>query len=305
MLLERGEQVIVFGRSRAKMEGLIQNKTHVDNLIMISGDVTDTDSVNECISVNRPDIVIHTAAITGIKTCLDNPKESFNVNVYGTYNVAKACAKMGSRLIFTSSREVYGETVGDYTPENAPTLPNNLYGITKLLGEKIITCAKEKNNLNYTILRFTNVYGFGGDKYGVQVLIRKTLAGNALQILGGEQIMNFVHVEDVASSVLTCLYSDSSIGKTFNVGSDDTVSVNYLVRKIIQLIGQGNTIEQKAGRETETLRFKPDLTEISGTLGWKPQIRLDEGLLRTIEAYKKVEDAKLLNMNYPLLRQAP
>jgi NAD(P)-dependent dehydrogenase (short-subunit alcohol dehydrogenase family) len=134
-LLNRGEEVVIFNRLNNKTKTYIEKNYTTKNLTVINGDITDADSTIESISIHCPDVVIHLAAITGIKNCLDNPKESFNVNVYGTFNVVRACVKTGSRLIFASSREVYGETIGSATAEDDPTLPNNIYGITKLLGE--------------------------------------------------------------------------------------------------------------------------------------------------------------------------
>jgi UDP-glucose 4-epimerase len=288
-LLARGDQVVSYGKLKETATYSVDNDFSTANLVIINGDITDVDAVIKSASINRPDVVVHTAAITGIKTCLDNPKESFNVNVYGTFNVVEACIKTGSRLVFISSREVYGETVGDATVENSMTLPNNLYGITKLLGENIIINSQRKHNLNCSILRFTNIYGPGGDKYGIQILIRKALAGEKIQILGGEQTMNLIHVEDVVRSILACIDDKRSIGQIFNVGSYDNISVNHIVRKIVQTVGKGNPIEQKPCRETETFYFKPDISKISAILGWTPRISLNDGLLSTIEWYQKSE----------------
>jgi nucleoside-diphosphate-sugar epimerase len=251
--------------------------------------VTDVDEIIKSLSINCPDVVVHTAAITGIKTCQDNPGESFNVNVYGTFNVAKACLKTGSRLIFISSREIYGETVGQATAENSVTLPNNVYGITKLLGENILVNFEKKHNLKCTILRFTNVYGPGGDQYAVQILIRKALRGEKIPVFGGEQVMNFVHVEDAVLSILACIDDERSIGQIFNVGSLDNISVNDLILKIVKMVGKGNIIEQQSSRATETFYFKPDIRKISAILGWTPRISLDDGLSGTIEIYRKNE----------------
>jgi nucleoside-diphosphate-sugar epimerase len=101
--------------------------------------------------------------------------------------------------------------------------------------------------------------------------------------------MNLIHVEDVVRSILACIDDKRSIGQIFNVGSYDNISVNHIVRKIVQTVGKGNPIEQKPYRETETFYFKPDISKISAILGWTTGISLNDGLLSTIEWYQKSE----------------
>jgi UDP-glucose 4-epimerase len=198
-----------------------------------------------------------------------------------------AALKCNAKLIFASSREVYGETIGEKTPENAPLLPNNLYGLTKLLGEKIVIWAGQKYGLNYTILRFTNVYGPYGDKYGVQVIIQKALKGEKIQILGGDQVMNLIYVDDAIHAILMSLKDRRSTKEIFNVGSYDNIKVSDLINKIVKLIERDVEMERTPYRETETMFFRPDLSKITKVLGWAPQIDLNTGLLRTIKWYKK------------------
>jgi len=284
ILLDRDETVVIYGKNNFKATEKIGKENK--NLHRIEGDINDIGNLMECIHSYNPNFIVHLAAITGIKRCSDLPRESFYVNVYGTFNVVMATLKSNAKLIFASSREVYGETMGEATPENAPLLPNNLYGLTKLLGEQIIMWAGRKYGLNCTILRFTNVYGPGGDKYGVQIIVQKALKGEKIQILGGDQDMNFVYVDDVVRAILLALENKKSTKEIFNVGSYDNIKVGDLVHKIIRLVGRNIEIERAPYRETETMFFRPDLSKIAKILGWTPQIDLDTGLLRTIEWYK-------------------
>jgi len=280
-LVNRGDEVVSFNRIADEATG------SGNRVIFVKGDVRDSRLLTKTLLEHRPDVAIHLASITGIKSCIDNPQESFDINVYGTYNIVMASIQSKSKLIFASSREVYGETTNAETPEDSILAPNNLYGVTKMLGENIIMWAGKKHRLNYTILRFTNVYGPGGDKYGVQTIIQKALKGDRLQVLGGDQTMNFVYIDDVVRALLLTAENEKSCNEIFNVGSYDTVSVYNLIQKIIRFVGKKVEIEKGLYRETETLYFKPDLEKIKRILGWSPQINLDAGLLRTIEYYKK------------------
>jgi UDP-glucose 4-epimerase len=280
-LVRRRDHVFVYGQDLTNAPIFSNNEVE-----FVKGDIRNLKLLMDSLLQYRPDTVIHLAAITSIKTCLDKPQESFDVNVYGTYSVAVASAKSKSKLIFASSREVYGETTKTETSEESMLAPNNLYGVTKMLGENIVLWACRKNGIDYTILRFTNVYGPGGDKYGVQAIIQKVLRGDRIQVLGGDQVMNFVYIDDVVRALLLCIENEKSSKQIFNVGSYDNVAVKDLVHKIVKLAGRNLEIERAPYRETETMFFRPDLSKIAKILNWTPLIDLDTGLLRTIEWYK-------------------
>jgi len=271
----------------------------------VKGDIRNANLLTKVITQNHPDVVIHLAAITGIKRCLDRPRETFDINVYGTYNVVNAIIKSESKpkLVFASSREVYGDTVGHETSEDAPLLPNNLYGVTKTLAENVITWAHNKHQMRYTILRFTNVYGPLGDKYGLQILIKKVLAGEKVCILGGKQVMNFLHVKDAARAITVCLTNERSDAERFNIGSYDNLTIDELAKKIFRITGMNSEVECKPYRETETLFFRPALDKAARILGWKPEINIDAGLRSTVEWYKqKMVQAEVANIETVTLK---
>jgi len=137
-LAKGGNEVIIYDHVQDSigLKGLRDLSS--ERLRTIEADILDDDALLKIISTERPDCVVHLAAITGIKRCLDAKRQSFEVNVYGTYNIASASANVNSKLVFVSSREVYGESAGKSTPENTPLLPNNVYGLTKMLAEKLV-----------------------------------------------------------------------------------------------------------------------------------------------------------------------
>ncbi len=110
---------------------------HLKNVILEEGNIEDT-KILDVVTKHNPQAVVHLAALTGLKKCFDDPENAFKVNVFGTYNALEACSKAGSKFIFISSREVYGETTGEKSSEDDPLLPNNVYGITKKIGEELV-----------------------------------------------------------------------------------------------------------------------------------------------------------------------
>ena len=252
----------------------------------VSCDITDADHLMKLAVDHSPDAMVHLAALTGVKTCLDMPRKTFDVNTYGTFNVVQSCIRVGAKLVFASSREVYGETVGDKTSEEDLTLPNNVYGITKLLAEEVIRWGARKHGLRYAILRFTNVYGPGGDKYGIQTLVQKVLKEERIELYGGDQTMNFLYVNDAVDAMTDCINNAKSDGHTFNVGSDSTMTIHDALQRIVQIAGKHIQWHRMPSRNTETSYFKPDVVKIGNALRWHTKVDLNSGLAKTIEWYK-------------------
>jgi len=249
-------------------------------------DIRDGGQVREVMLRQRPEAVVHLAALTGIERCNVDPSLAFSVNVLGTYNVVMGCAACRARLIFISSREVYGETTFEKAREEDPLVPNNVYGITKLLGERLVAWAATKHNLDHVILRLTNVYGPGGDQYGVQKIIKEALSKGRIKILGGSQQMDFIYVEDVAEVVRRCLDDPRVSGQVFNVGSGEAISVEEMASKLVSLLDTSIQINRGPMREGETLRFVPSLERLDKALGYLPSTTLLTGLRKTIDWYR-------------------
>ncbi len=133
---------------------------------LISLDVTDSSAVLQTIEAAAPRVVISTAALTAVDECERDPQTSWAVNVGGTQNVAVACARTGSRLVFFSSDYVFGE--GGPHPVTAEPSPLNVYGRHKLEAERIVQAGVD----DALIVRTCNVYGYvpGGRNYAMSVL---------------------------------------------------------------------------------------------------------------------------------------
>lgn len=275
-------QIIVFSNKNI-VNPIILDKF---NIIFESGDIRDSNRFQEVMKKYKPSYVIHLAALTGITKCQNDPLTAFLINVHGTYNVMKGCIETNSHLIFISSREVYGETKNTESSEDDIKIPNNIYGITKLEAENLILWANKKFSLNYTILRPTNLYGYGGDTYGAQILIKKILEEKDVEILGGEQRMNFIFVGDVIDSIIKVIHNDQSKNEIFNVGSNDTLSILEFIELISKLTNKKPVLKFLPMRNGETQNFHVSIAKIQKKLNWKPSTQIKDGLLNTINWYK-------------------
>ena len=230
-------------------------------------------------------MVIHLAALTGLEKCQKNPELAFKINVFGTFNVIKSCIKSSTKLIFVSSREVYGETKSEKSKEDDPLLPNNIYGITKMIGENLVKMTSQKDDLNYTILRLTNVYGPEGDQYGAQVIIKNAIKDKKIKILGGTQRLNYVYVDDVVDVINLVLDNKKASKQTFNVGSKDSITVEEFSSKVTELIGHDIQKEYLPMRKTETTNFEPDIEKMKVLLSYELKTSLEAGIKNTIKWY--------------------
>jgi dTDP-glucose 4,6-dehydratase len=254
---------------------------------VVTGDIMDSAGINEVMTEYCPDVVIHLAALTGIKRCEENAPLAFSINVLGTYNVLMGCLACHSKLVFMSSREVYGETrTSSPTREDDPLVPNNVYGITKMLAERLVLWGGSKHNLSYTILRLTSVYGPGGDQYNVQGMIRSALMEGKIQVLGGSQQLNLVYVKDVAETVRRALSDRRSSKEILNVGSKETLPLDHIVQKLLPLLSPQPMVERALMRRGETLRFTPSLDKLEETLQYLPPTTLHQGLQETVMWYR-------------------
>jgi UDP-glucose 4-epimerase len=267
----------------------IQNAKKILNLenVSVEEGFIEDEKLGQIIKKHNPDVVIHLAALTGLVKCHKDPQKAFKINVFGTYNVINACIESFSKLIFLSSREVYGETRDSASKEDDQLHPKNVYGITKMIAEQLIETSSKKNSLNFTILRLTNVYGPEGDQYGAQVIIKNALHDKKIQILGGAQRLNYVFVDDVIEVINIVLQNKKSSNQIFNVGSKDTVNIKDFAHKITDFINEKIEFEHKPMRETETTNFEPDLSKLKHVLGYDSQTSLEQGIKKTIEWYKK------------------
>lgn len=279
--LSTSHNLIIFTKERT----INLNEQDLPSIIIEEGNIEDI-KIYESIKNHNPDVVIHLAAISGIKKCQEDPFKAFSTNVFGTYNIAKACLETKSKLIFCSSREVYGETLNDESKEDDPLLPNNVYGITKLLGETIVKDMSQKGNFEYTILRISNVYGPDTGNRGVNKMIKNAMDKKKIIINGGKQLMNLVYVDDVANFFTLILKNSKSSQQTFNVGSSDNVTIQFFAERIKSIINE-LTFEYLEQPKIETSFFKLSMEKSKSVLGFYPKTKMIDGIKKTIEFYSK------------------
>jgi len=257
------------------------NKSLENNDLIIENGLIEDSNVINTIKKHKPDVLVHLAALTGVQKCEENPDEAIKINVEGMINVIKACSKTSAKIIFLSTREVYGESTKEKSGEDEPLSPTNLYGLTKMVGEILIKSFSIKNNFDFTILRPTNIYGPGSIQ-GINGLIKNAIKDKKIKIFGGKQLLNFIYVEDVADLIQQVLTDKRSSKQIFNVGSNDTITIEELAKKVSYFLDDHIKFEYLPMRKGDSLRFNPDLQKINSVLGFSSKTSLENGLKNTI-----------------------
>jgi UDP-glucose 4-epimerase len=242
----------------------------------------------------RPEVVNHQAAQASVKVSTGDPVRDLEANGGATARVVALCAELGVRkLIYASSGgTVYGEPTQMPVPEDHAIQPRSPYGLSKWVGEQYVRLFHRQCGLDFTILRYSNVFGPRQDPYGesgvVAIFAAKLIAGTPCTIDGdGEQRKDYVYVADVARANLMALEAGSAA--TCNIGSGVGTSVNEIYRILLQTTGASAGARHGPPRAGDVRNFWLDCTRAARELGWMPKVGLEEGIRLTVAAARDQE----------------
>ena len=301
-LLGEGEEVLaVDNLSSGRLANLAEaRRSSTGKFTFQRVDVT-SNALGELIKRQRPEVVFHLAAQVDVRKSVANPIHDATVNILGTLNVLQAASDVGARkVVFTSSGGcIYGEPAPErlpvtedqvYWPESLPESP---YGVSKKVALDYLRYYRTVQELDYTALALSNVYGprqepaseVGLEGQVVAIFSRKMLAGRPCTIYGdGTQTRDFVYVDDVVSAFVAA--RDRGSGELVNVGSGAEISVNELYSKLAQLTGSRFEPVYAAARPGELQRIVVDPAKAGRELGWSPRVDLDDGLKQTVAWFR-------------------
>lgn len=241
------------------------------------------------LAATQPEVVFHEAAQMSVKASTDDPLYDARVNVMGLVNVLEACTSTGVRkVVFASSGATFGNPVYLPIDEEHPQKPESPYGITKMVAEHYLKYYARDRGLEFTALRYGNVYGPRQDSYGeagvVAIFTRQLLTGQVPTIhWDGEQVRDYVYVSDVARANL--LAATAGDGRCYCIGTGVGTSVNQIYRAVNEAIGV-NIPPHHAPRRPGDLRTAFfDVTRARNELGWEPTTSLAEGIREAVKSF--------------------
>ncbi|MEH1101450.1 NAD-dependent epimerase/dehydratase family protein [Micromonospora sp. CPCC 205561] len=285
MLLEKGYRVRIFDNMFRGDRDRVAELVATGDVELIDQDVRYGGAVHA--AMKGCEYVIHLAAVSINKSQAD-PYESIDINMVGNHNVFAAAADHGvKRLVFASSASVYGDPEKLPMHEDDRLDPLTPYCISKRAGEDLLGFYQRSKGLDWIALRFFNVYGPGQKPtaYYTSVInhfVKRLKNGEPPVIDGkGEQSMDFIHVHDIARSVVAAMEAEQG-NVPVNIGTGIDTSIATLAEILIKAVGV-DVQPQFNPREVLVSRRAADVTRAREVLGWEPTIAVEDGMTDLIK----------------------
>ena len=255
-------------------------------------DLRDADAVRRAIEAETPEVIVHLAAQMDVRRSVADPSYDAQVNIIGFLNLIESARQHGLRRVIFSSTggAIYGEQESFPAPEAHPLHPVSPYGITKLATESYLFFYKVQYGIDYTALRYGNVYGPRQDPHGeagvVAIFCGRMLEGKPCTIFGdGKQTRDYVFVGDVVRANIAA--ASSSVSGAINIGTGIETSVNDLYHTLGTVADVTRAPEYAAARPGEQSRSVISPARAAQLLHWHPQVDLAHGLDQTFSYFKE------------------
>jgi UDP-glucose 4-epimerase len=321
-LLEKGHEVLAVDNFST---GRPENVAHLEghpNFELTEGDIMQYPLMEEL--VTECDAVYHLAAAVGVKLIMDEPVDTLTTNVRGTEIMLDLCSTHDRRIFLASTSEVYGKTLennGDLhalREEEDRTLGATsrkrwAYACSKAFDEFLALAYREERDLDVVIGRFFNTVGpRQTGRYGMVIptFVRRALEDETLQIHGdGEQSRSFTHVDDAVWAATRLMELDRTRGEVYNIGHGETITINELAERIVDLTGSSSEIthvpyEEVYGEGFEDMRRRtPDISKVRDEIGYEPRFGIDE-ILEDVIAHERVDLEGISTARAPAARAA-
>ena len=258
----------------------------------VSGNLLDRDFVFGKLASLDFDAIIHMAAITEIKKTVEDPRLCFEVNCFGSLNMLElALRKKVTRILCTSSANVYGAPKKNPVTEDTPFDPRVPYDYSKVVLENLAMSFYKTKNLPVSLTRSWLLFGaFDQPTRATIRFIRACLKDEPLTLFnGGKDTTSPSHADNYAKLALTILNDDRAIGRAYNFGGERPVTIRELAETIIGLTGSKsklNLAPPRTALEAEPQISYPSMDRAKSELGYAHELTLEQGLLRTIDWVK-------------------
>src|SRR3954454_3148526 len=294
-LLKKGHRVICVDNLDT---GSLQNIEHLSNgedFLFVNHDVTQPFFIDEGI-----DFVFHLASPASPIDYLRLPLHTLKVGSYGTHNMLGLAKFKRSRFLIASTSEVYGDPkvhpqTEDYWGHVNPIGPRDVYDEAKRYAEALTMAYHRQQGVDTAIIRIFNTYGprmRPHDGRAIPTFMRQALEGKPLTVFGdGSQTRSFCYVDDLVRGLVLLMESGEHL--PVNIGNPRELTLLELARKVLEVTGSSSEIVYEALPTDDPHVRQPDITRAKHVLGWEPEIELEEGLRRVLEAQQGREAARV------------
>jgi len=254
-------------------------------------------NISKIFESQKFDIVYHLAAQIDVQESINNPVYDADVNILGTINILENSRRHGVRkIIYSSSAAIYGEPEYLGIDEKHKSNPISYYGISKYVPENYIKTYSKLWKIDYSILRYANVYGIRQDPKGeggvISIFMDRMFKNNPVTIYGnGFSTRDFIYVEDVVDANIKVL--DKGSRQIFNIGTGTATNINTLYTTMNKIMDKIIEVSHLKERKGDILHSYFNVEKAKKVLGWEAKHSLEHGLTKTIEYYEKQSDDAL------------
>lgn len=295
-LVASGAKVTVVDNLNPLYGGNLFNVRDIrDGLTLFVNDIRESGVLEPLLE--RADVIFHLAAQVSYIDSLNIPFEDLDLNARATLQILEGCRRLNrkARIVFSSSRMVYGKVDRPKISEDVPANPLSLYGVHKMASEKYLQLYHRNFGMPVTILRLTNPYGprqqVKHSKYSlIGWFVRQAMEGKVIKVFGtGSQLRDYVYADDVARAMLGCGLAPDAAGEVINVGSGTSTRFCDMVQAVLRCVDTGRMefVPWPDNYENlETGDISIDISKLSKVASWRPEVSLEEGIRRTYEYYR-------------------
>jgi UDP-glucose 4-epimerase len=315
----RGASVLITGGAgfigsnlAAKLDELGATVVLVDSLIPeYGGNLFNLEGIRERVQLNISDVrdphsmrflvrghryLFNLAGQTSHMDSMTDPHADLDINCRAQLSILQACRaeNPGIRVVFASTRQIYGKP--DYLPvdERHPLRPVDVNGINKIAGEWYHLLYGQVYDLVTCALRLTNSYGphmriKDARQTFLGIWIKLLLEGQPFEVWEGHQLRDFTYVDDVVSALLAAATNPAARGGVFNLGGDAIVSLKDLAELLVSINGGGTFTSRSFPADRKRIDigdYYSDYSRAREVLGWQPRVSLREGLAKTLSFYR-------------------
>jgi CDP-glucose 4,6-dehydratase len=260
---------------------------------IVKGNIEDFNFIESLFQKHKFDTVFHLGASSLVKKCQSDPKSTFNTNIMGTVNILEASRvykKYIKSIIVSSTDKLYGNGSLPYQ-ENNPLNSRGIYEVSKSCTDLISQSYYYNYNLPIVITRCSNLYGSADVNFSriIPNTIKLLLKGESPIIWKGSEdaIREFLYVEDAVDGYLELIRNiQTTKGQSFNIGSEQKITIKDLVNMLIFKINKNLNIKYKVKDFLEVSHSYSDSSKIKNYTKWEPKTKLSDGLNNTIQFYK-------------------
>lgn len=295
-LARQGARITIVDSLIPEYGGNLWNVEPIKEQVQINiSDVRDQHSMKYLIQ--GQDYLFNLAGQTSHLDSMNNPFPDLDINARAQLSILEACRHFNPeiKVVFASTRQVYGAPESLPVDERHPLHPVDVNGINKIAGESYHLLYHKVYGIKTSVLRLTNTYGPGmrvrdARQTFLGIWIKRLLEGEPILVYGdGKQVRDYNYVSDVVNAMLLCATSESAYGEVFNLGADDPMSLRATAEIMTKLERNGRyEIVPFPGelKKIDIGDYYSDFRRIRSRLEWRPLVSFEEGIRKTVEFYR-------------------